>query len=109
MDCSPPGSSVHEILQTRITRVCCHALLQGIFPTQGLNPYLCMSPALQAGSLPLVPPGKPRSFFTFWPKLPFVKCCLLTLSGFYNTIRKNGSVETELGEALGTKNLTKHH
>ena len=28
---SPPGSSVHGY----ITGVCCHALLQGIFPTQG--------------------------------------------------------------------------
>ena len=36
MDCSPPGSSVHGILQAR-TRVSCCALLQGIFPTQGLN------------------------------------------------------------------------
>ena len=36
MDCSPPGSSVHGILQAR-TRVGCCALLQGIFPTQGLN------------------------------------------------------------------------
>jgi len=38
MDCSPPGSSVLEILQTRI--VGCHFLLQGIFPTQGSNPSL---------------------------------------------------------------------
>ena len=37
---SPPGSSVHGILQTRITRVGCHALLQGVFPTQGSNPCL---------------------------------------------------------------------
>ena len=37
----------------------CQALLQGIFPTQGSNPHLIMSPALQVGSLPLVPPGKP--------------------------------------------------
>ena len=37
MDCSPPGSSVHGILQAKTTGVCCHALLQGIFPTQGLN------------------------------------------------------------------------
>ena len=44
MDCSPtllypwgsPGKN---------TRVCCHFLLQGIFPTQGSNPRL-MSPAL---------------------------------------------------------------
>ena len=41
------------------TRVGCHSLLQGIFPTQESNPYLWHLPALQAGSLPLVPPGKP--------------------------------------------------
>ena len=39
------------------TQVGCHALLQGIFPTQGSNPGL-MSPALAAGSLSVVPPGK---------------------------------------------------
>ena len=32
-----PGSSVHGILQARITCVGCHFLLQGIFPTQALN------------------------------------------------------------------------
>ena len=37
--CSPPGSSVHGILQAR-RRVGCHALLQGIFPTQGPSPGL---------------------------------------------------------------------
>ena len=36
------------------TRVSCHALLQGIIPTQGSNPGL-MSPALASGFLPLVP------------------------------------------------------
>ena len=39
MDCSPPGSSVHGILQARMMESC-HALLQGIFPTQGRNPGL---------------------------------------------------------------------
>ena len=39
-DCSPPGSSVHGILQARILGVGCHALLQGIFRTQGSNPCL---------------------------------------------------------------------
>ena len=38
------------------TGVGCHALLKGIFPTQGLSPHLLH---WQAGSLPLVPPGKP--------------------------------------------------
>ena len=40
MDCSPPGSSVHEDSPGKNTRVGCHALLQGIFPTQGSNPGL---------------------------------------------------------------------
>ena len=37
----------------------CHALLQGIFPTQGLNPSLLHLLHWREGSLPLVPPGKP--------------------------------------------------
>ena len=43
------------------TGVGCCALLQRIFPTQGLN--LCLLHLLhwQAGSLPLAPPGKPCS------------------------------------------------
>ena len=38
MDCSLPGSSVNGILQCKDTGVGCHAFLQGIFLTQGLNP-----------------------------------------------------------------------
>jgi len=37
MDCSPPGSSVRGDSLGKNTGVGCHALLQGIFPTQGLN------------------------------------------------------------------------
>ena len=40
MDCSPPGSFVHGILQLKNTGVGCHSLLQGIFPTQGSNPSI---------------------------------------------------------------------
>ena len=36
-----------------------HTLLQGIFPTQGLNPGLLHLLHSQAGSLPLAPPEKP--------------------------------------------------
>ena len=56
LDCSPPGPSVHGILQN--TRVGCRALLQGIFPTQGSNPYLLHLLHWQAGSLPLALPGR---------------------------------------------------
>ena len=37
MDCSPPGSSVHGILQASILEWVAMPLLQGIFPTQGPN------------------------------------------------------------------------
>ena len=40
MDCSPPGSSVHEDSPGKNTGVGCHALLRGIFPNQGSNPGL---------------------------------------------------------------------
>ena len=55
-DCGLPDSSAHGILQARI-QVGCHFLLQGIFPTQGLNPCLLN---WQADSLSLRHPGKPR-------------------------------------------------
>ena len=57
-DHSPLGSSVHDILQANIG-VDCHALLQGIFPTQGSHlPVSCLL-YWQAGSSPLALPGKP--------------------------------------------------
>ena len=40
MDCSLPGSSVHGDFPGKNSGVGCHALLQGIFTTQGLNPGL---------------------------------------------------------------------
>ena len=53
MDCSLPGTSVHGDSPGKNTGVGCHALPQGIFRTQGLNPGL----ALQADSLPAELPG----------------------------------------------------
>ena len=40
MDCSPPGSSVLGDSPGKSTGVGCHALLQGILPTQGWSPGL---------------------------------------------------------------------
>ena len=40
MHCSPPGSSVLGDFPGKNTGVGCHALLEGIFPTQGKNPGL---------------------------------------------------------------------
>ena len=48
------------------TRVGCHALLQGIFLTQGSNPCLLHLLHWQAGSLPLAPPGKPHALYSYF-------------------------------------------
>ena len=57
MDCSPPGSSVHGDSPGKNTGVGCHALLRGIFPTQGSNPGL---PRCRRILYQLSPQGSPR-------------------------------------------------
>ena len=57
MDCSPPGSSVHEDSPGKNTAVGGHALLQRIFPTQGSNPGL---PHCRQILYQLSPQGSPR-------------------------------------------------
>ena len=59
VDCSPPGSSVHGDSPGKNTGLGCHALLQGIFSTQGSNPGL--PPA--GGFLPAELPGKPKEYY----------------------------------------------
>ena len=60
MDGSPPGSSVHGDSPGQNTGVGCHALLQGIFPSQGSNPGLPSS-RIQVDSLPAELPRKPKN------------------------------------------------
>ena len=57
---NPLGSSVRGDSPGKNSGVGCHALLQRIFPIQGLNLRLSCFPRWQADSLPLVPPGKPK-------------------------------------------------
>ena len=61
-DCGWPGSSVRRDSPGKNTGVGCHAFLQRIFPTQGLNPSLLHLLHWQADSLPRVPLGKPIVF-----------------------------------------------
>ena len=51
MDCSPPGSSVHEILQARVVEWVAMPSSRGIFLTQGLNPHLSSLLLWQASSI----------------------------------------------------------
>ena len=57
VDCSPPGSSVHGILQARILEWVVIPFSRGL-PNPGIGPG---SPALQADSLLPEPPGKPNA------------------------------------------------
>ena len=41
----------------------CHLLLQGVFPTHGIEPGF---PAFLEDALPSEPPGKPRRSISFW-------------------------------------------
>ena len=68
MDCSPPGSSVHGILQARTLEWVATASCRGSSPSRDQT---CVSSLLhwQVGSLPRAPPGKPgfKSFsVSFW-------------------------------------------
>ena len=49
LDCSPPGSSVHGILQERILKWVATPSFQGIFLTQGSNMHPLKSPVLASG------------------------------------------------------------
>ena len=57
MDCSLPGSSVHEILQARILEWIAMPSSRGP-PDPGIEPRF---PALQLDSLPSEIPGKPKN------------------------------------------------
>ena len=58
INCSPLGFSVHGILQARILEWIAMPSLQGIFPTQGLNPSLLHC----RWTLPFEPQGKAISW-----------------------------------------------
>ena len=74
MDCSPPGSSVHGILQARILEwvACCPP---GDLPDPGVKPT---SPALQVDSLPLSHWGSPWLSVVF-PSYHFDTCRLCSV------------------------------
>ena len=59
MDCSPPGSSVHGILQARIPEWVAVSFSRDL-PDPGIEPGSPMAPALQADSLPLSRQGSPN-------------------------------------------------
>ena len=60
MDCRPPGSSVHGVLQAKILEWIALPCSRGIFHTQRWNLSALLLLHWQVGSVPLVPSGKPH-------------------------------------------------
>ena len=77
----------------------CHALFQGIFPSQGLNLHLLHLLHWQASSLPLAPPGKPIYTYVLccawsvvsWPCDP-VDCSPPGSSVYVDSLHKNAGM-----------------
>ena len=61
-----PVRRVHGDSPGKNTGVGCHALLQGIFPTQGSNPHFLRLLHWQASSLPLAPPGEQMNVVVYY-------------------------------------------
>ena len=83
MNCSPPGSSVHEDSPWKDTGVGCHALLQGTFLTWGSNPLSPVVPALQVNSFTAETPREASVLENGTAYLEMVKMVNLMLSIFY--------------------------
>ena len=88
MDCILPGSSVHGDSPGKNTGVGCHALLQGIFPTQGLKPGL---PHCRWSLYHLSHQGSPRVYILAlnYESVPLKRCPLIC--SLYLNKKKNVS------------------
>ena len=95
MDCSPPGSSIHGDSSGKNTGVGCHALLQGIFPTQGSNTGL---PHCRQILLPSEPPGSiifhgsisyTRTKIKFWYNVTISLKCQYFFETVWNKVIQN--------------------
>ena len=70
MDCSPPHSSVHGILQARIVD---WVAMPSSWGSSWSRDWTCISyiyPHWQVGSLPLAPPGKPLYIWQYFQIMP---------------------------------------
>ena len=96
MDCSPPGSSVHGILQARVLEWVAMPSSRGS-PNPGIKPG---SPSFQADALTSEPPGKPifcptsfqrewAAFLGAWCPLPSFRSCFVEFAQRSNDLSMN--------------------
>ena len=72
MDCSPLGSSVHGIFETKILE-CVAMLPPGDFSDPGIEPMSPVAPALTGGFFTTEPPGKHTAILFFYFENLFVQ------------------------------------
>ena len=95
MDCSPPGSSIHGILQARILEWVAIPFSRDL-PDPGIKPR---SPSLQADSLLSEPPGSKQIFLLFQREI-------LSLSS--KVVCYTNILENSLGQQLSVLLLRRH-
>ena len=81
MACSPPGSSIHGILQARILEWVAMPSFMGSSQPRDQTQGSLMFPTLAGRFLPLAPPGKPLSIPTLGQR-PFSVVCVMFPKGY---------------------------
>ena len=105
MDCSPPGFSVHGILQARVLEWVVTLSSKGSSLIQGSNLRLLLLLHLQASSLPLAPHTHTHTLFFLQQQVQDKAFCLLTRTVVTTTVlRTVSATETTLhvGQHRGT-------
>ena len=95
---SPPGSSVHGDSPGKNSGVDCHAPLQGIFPTQGLNPDLLHCRRIlyhlshQRSPYSVTSSANKDTFFPIWIWLMSFSCLISLARTFSKILMKAGNL-----------------
>ena len=93
MDCSPPGSYVHGILQARIlSGLSCPP--PGDLPNPGTEPTSPIAPAWPLDSLLTEPSGSPLSLFTSLPNLQTARSCYSQGAIVENPLREKEIIQS---------------
>ena len=103
MDYSTPGSSIHGDSPGKNTGVGCHALLQGILPTEELNPGLphCRQILYQLShqGTPRILAQKSKLFFNFMQQRNFAFTLCQLNNEFFQNLLETGGSSSELGSS----------
>ena len=105
MNCSPPGSSVHGILQERILEWAAMPS-PGDLPNAGIEPRPSTFQVVQLDSLPTAPPGKPFRIIEYYnPKGSKVKVSQ-SCPTLYNPMGGLYSPWNSAGQHTGVRSLS---